>query len=174
MDMTFKCPACGQELEVDESAAGEEIECPACNQRIQIPGQAPGSPPVAAPAPATPAGGWASGGAASPIASSAAAKEEKHLVVPVHEKPQEKLIAKAAVPLEIAAKETDRHLRVKCIRRVECAEVGHDNFDKVVSEFLAKIGERNFISITTLSYSHIDISSQKLLNDYGVMILYRG
>jgi len=43
----------------------------------------------------------------------------------------------------------------------------------MVSNFLGKIGEHNIISITTISYSHIDIGSQKLLQDYGVMIVYK-
>jgi hypothetical protein len=37
-----------------------------------------------------------------------------------------------------------------------------------------KIGEANIISITTLSYTHLDIGSQKLMTDFGVMIIYRG
>jgi hypothetical protein len=57
---------------------------------------------------------------------------------------------------------------------VDCVEVGHDRFDEVVTNFLGKIGETNIVSITTISYSHVDISSQKLLNDYGVMIIYKG
>ena len=80
----------------------------------------------------------------------------------------ERLIAKPLPPLEVAAKESDRHLRVKCIRHVDCVEVGHDRFDQVVTSFLSKIGDTNLVSITTIAYSHIDISSQKLLTDYGV------
>ena len=64
-------------------------------------------------------------------------------------------------------------MRVKCIRHVDCVEVGHDRFDEMVSQFLGKIGEQNLVSITTIAYSHIDISSQKLLTDYGVMIVYK-
>jgi len=107
------------------------------------------------------------------MAASAAAKVEMHLKVPVHSKPQEKLIAKPLAPLEVAARESDRQMRVKCIRHVDCVEVGHDKFDETVSNFLGKIGEHNIVSITTISYSHLDISTQKLLTDYGVMIVYK-
>jgi hypothetical protein len=43
-----------------------------------------------------------------------------------------------------------------------------------VGKFLVKIGDNNLVSITPLAYSHVDISSQKILTDYGVMILYKG
>jgi hypothetical protein len=97
-----------------------------------------------------------------------------HLRVPVHKTPTESLIAKPLVPLEVAAKETDKKIRVKTIKHTDCIEVGHDKFDEVVSNFLARIGESNMISITTLNYSHLDIGTQKLLTDFGVMIVYRG
>lgn len=171
MDLVFNCPSCRAELEVDDSGAGEEIECPVCKERIRIPASEEGSAP--ADAPLEP--GWVSGAKpVNAIASSAAAKVEKHLKVPVHDKPTEKLVAKAAVPLDVAAKESDRQMRVKCIRHVDCVEVGHDKFDEVVSSFLGRIGERNIVSITTISYSIMDIATQKQLTDYGVMIVYKG
>lgn len=167
MDLVFNCPKCQQELEVDASGAGEEIECPSCGETIKIP---------------QPGGGTAGGagdvpvgsGPINAIAASAAAKIERHLKVPLRDKPSEKLIAKAPVPLEVAAKESDRQMRVKCIRHVDCVEVGHDKFDEVVSGFLGKIGEQNLVSITTITYSIVDIASQKQLTDYGVMIVYKG
>jgi DNA-directed RNA polymerase subunit RPC12/RpoP len=175
MDVIFNCPKCGQELEVDSSGAGEEITCPACNQKILIPITAGGAQPAPAEGAgeAAPASGWG-GPAKNTIAQSAAAKIEKHLKVPTHDKPQEGLIAKAAVPLEVAAKESDRQLRVKSIRHIDCVEVGHDKFDEIVGKFLAKVGEHNLISVTPLAYSHLDIASQKQLTDYGVFIVYKG
>jgi len=110
----------------------------------------------------------------NPIASSAAAREEKHFSVPVHDTPTELLIQKPPPPLEVAAKESEKTLRVKTIKRTECVEVGHDNFDKVVSEFLAKVGHENIVSINTLAYTHLDIGSQKLMTDFGVLIVYKG
>ena len=64
-------------------------------------------------------------------------------------KPAEKFIARAAVPLEVAAKASDRKLRIKSIRHIDCVEVGHDRFDEVVTDFLGKIGEVNIVSIHT-------------------------
>jgi DNA-directed RNA polymerase subunit RPC12/RpoP len=170
MDMIFNCPKCGQELEVDSSGAGQEITCPSCSETISIPEpDAPGSRFRTEDATAPPTGPQP----INAMAASAAAKVEMHLKVPVHSKPQEKLIAKPLAPLEVAARESDRQMRVKCIRHVDCVEVGHDKFDEVVSSFLGKIGEHNIVSITTISYSHIDIGSQKLLEDYGVMVVYK-
>lgn len=177
MDLVFNCPACDQELEVDDSGAGEEINCPACGKVIRIPETAASAAPAArgvAPVAAPDGGDIVPGQPINAIAASAAAKVERHLKVPVHSKPPDKLIAKPPVPLEVAAKETDRQLRVKCIRHVDCCEVGHDKFDDTVSSFLGKIGEQNVVSINTISYSFVDIGSQKLLTDYGVMIVYRG
>jgi hypothetical protein len=165
MDLIFNCPKCQQELSVDSTGAGEESECPSCGEKIRIP------------EPTTPAGTDGVRWGVQPInamAASAAAKIEKHLKVPVRDTPSEKLIAKAPVPLEVAARESDRQMRVKCIRHIDCVEVGHDKFDEVVGGFLAKIGEQNLVSITPINYSHIDIASQKLLTDYGVMVVYKG
>ena len=43
-----------------------------------------------------------------------------------------------------------------------------------VADFLAKIGQENIISINTFAYTHLDIGSQKLLTDFGVMIVFKG
>jgi hypothetical protein len=166
MDIIFNCPECQQELAVDNSGAGTEIDCPTCGVKITVP-QAP-RPSTAAPAPPE------AGHAGSAMAASAAAKVEMHLKVPVHDKTGESLIGKPPVPLEVAAKESDRKIRTKTIRRTDCVEVGRDHFDEAVSSFLGKIGESNLISINTVTYSYVDSGSQKLLTDYGVLIVYRG
>ncbi len=93
--------------------------------------------------------------------------------VPTH-KTTESLIAKPLAPLEVAAKETDKKLRVKTIKHTDCIEVGHDKFDEVVSNFLARVGETNIVNLVPLTYTHLDIGTQKLLTDFGVMIVYRG
>ena len=157
MDVMFVCPNCKQELEADASLAGSTIQCPACNAGITIP-QADAQ----------------NIRTHNPIASSAAAREEKHFSVPVRDAPTEVLIQKPPPPLEAAVKDSEKQLRVKTIRRTDCVEVGHDNFDKVVSEFLGKIGHENIVSINTISYTHLDIGTQKLLTDFGVMIVYKG
>ncbi|MBI3850825.1 MAG: hypothetical protein HY298_11205 [Verrucomicrobia bacterium] len=172
MDVIFNCPHCDQELAVDSGGAGQSIECPSCGESIVIP-VATAANLKAAPAPvATPR---SSGGQpASAIAASAAAKEDKHFSVPVRNKPTEQLIEKPLAPLEVAAKESDKVMRVKTIRHTDCVEVGHDRFDEIVTNFLGKIGETNIVSINTLSYTHLDVGTQKLITDYGVMIVYKG
>ena len=96
-----------------------------------------------------------------------------HLRVPVH-KTTESLIEKPLAPLDVAAKDTDKKIRVKTIRHTDCIEVGHDKFDEVVTNFLIKIGEANIVNITPLTYTHLDIGSQKLMTEYGVMVVYKG
>jgi hypothetical protein len=168
MDVIFNCPECDQELAVDASGAGQEIECPNCKETITIPAA---SAPNTKTVPSVP--GPAAANRPTPIASSAAAKVEMHLRVP-ERKGSERLIEKAATPLEFAAKETDRKIRVKTIRHTDCVEVGHDRFDEVVSTFLGKVGESNIINISPLNYSHLDIGTQKLLTDFGVLIVFKG
>jgi hypothetical protein len=172
MDVIFNCPKCEQELAVDASGAGTEINCPSCGQSIVIPSpersvaqlgveSLPGAPRL-------------EGNPINPIASSAAARVEMHLKVPVHKSPAASLIEKPLAPLEVAAKETDKKIKVKTIKHTDCIEVGHDRFDEVVTNFLGKVGEPNIVSITTLTYTHLDIGTQKLLTDFGVMIVYKG
>ena len=109
----------------------------------------------------------------NPISSSAAAKVEMHLRVPVHKTPTESLIEKPLLPLEVS-KDADKKIRTKTIRHTDCIEVGHDKFDEIVSNVLGKIGEANIISLNPITYTHIDIGSQKLLTDFGVLIVYKG
>jgi DNA-directed RNA polymerase subunit RPC12/RpoP len=169
MDIVFNCPHCEQELAVDNSGAGSEIQCPSCGEKIMIPAAA--TPPVPESAPQEAAG--ISQQAGHSIASSAAAKIEMHLKVPVRDKPGEVLIAKPKAPLEAVAKGADKKIRVRTIRHSMCIEAGHDKFDERVTEFLHEIGEPNLVGVHTVSYSHFDVGTQKLLTDYGVMVLYR-
>ncbi len=173
MDIIFNCPKCDQELEVDSSGAGSEIECPSCSETIVIP---------AVGAKGTRTSGADTSGripvaqvpTANPIATSAAAKVQMHLKVPVRSTPAESLITKPLPPLEVSAKETDKKVKVKTIRHTDCVEVGHDRFDEVVSAFLGKVGEDNIINISPMTYTHVDLSTQKLVSDYAIMIVYRG
>ena len=164
MDIVFNCPNCEQELAVDSSGAGSEIECPSCHETITIPG--PVAPPVSdLPPPSL---------AASPIASSAAAKVEMHLKVPVHNKPSEPLIAKPKPPLEAVMRGAGKRLISHTIKHAACVESGHDKFDEVVTKYLNEVGESNIVAMHTISYTHLDIGTQKLLNDYGLMVIFRG
>jgi len=43
-----------------------------------------------------------------------------------------------------------------------------------VTKFLNKVGEANIVSINTLSYTILDIGTQKLMTDYGLLVVYRG
>lgn len=168
MDIIFNCPKCEQELAVDNSGAGSEINCPSCSEKIVIPQSAKAAAPSSGAVPT-----HVPGQLHSSMASSAAAKVEMHLKVPVSAKQTESLIQKPKPTLEEAAKSTDRIMRVKTIRHTDCIEVGHDKFDEMVTNFLTKIGEANVVSITPLVYTHLDIGSQKLMNDYAILIIYR-
>jgi DNA-directed RNA polymerase subunit RPC12/RpoP len=151
MDISFKCPICDQELEVDASGAGSTIECPACNNSITVPQPDPSTlvaTPVAPPPPLP--------------------KEEKHFSVPVHEHaPAQELIQKPNRPLDVVAKEGT-------FKRSDCVEVGKDHFDEVVSGFLEKVGQTNIVSINPINYSYEELATRKILTDYGVMIIFKG
>jgi hypothetical protein len=154
MDINFKCTHCGQDLTVDASGAGMQIECPACNRPIVVP--------------------RAEQKVVNPIMASAGAREDKHFVVPQHDKDLDVPIEKAKPTLETTAKVTDKKLRVKTFRRSDCVEVGKDHFDDVVSAFLDKVGEANIKSITPMTYTHQDLASRQWITDFGVLIVYQG
>jgi len=155
MDLVFKCPHCDQELEVDAGGAGTTLQCPSCSNTITVPSQeSSGSSPPPAPAPPPP--------------------PEKHFTVPVHEKAAEPLISKPNRPLEVAAKDGDKLVRIKTYKRSDCLEVGRDRFDEKVSHFLQQVGQANIISVNTVNYSSVDMTTQKELQDYGVLIVYKG
>ena len=161
MDVIFKCEHCDQELSVDASGAGSEINCPSCGEALIIP-----EPPADAPKHTPPHH-------AGSIGTSAAAKEEKHFSVPVHDKPTEVLIEKPLPPLEVAAKEGVM-IRLKTFKRSDCVEVGKDHFDEVVTSFLNKIGAEHIVTISPITYTHQDLASRQWITDFGVMVLYKG
>lgn len=159
MDLTFACTNCKQGMVVDATGAGTEVECPGCGATVKVPEADILNLHVM-----------------NAIASSAAAREEHHYSVPVHDMPTEVLIEKPQPPLEAAIrqpKDAEKRLRIKCIRRVDCMEVGHDNFDKKVGEFLGKVAPEDIVSANTLSYTFMDMASRQLLTDYGVMIIFK-
>jgi DNA-directed RNA polymerase subunit RPC12/RpoP len=166
MDIVFNCPNCEQELAVDQAGAGSQIDCPACGETITIPAGTgkvtTGSLPVSPPS------------APSAINTSAAAKVELHLKVPVHDKPAESLIGKSKPPLEVVQKGSGKRLRIRTIRRAACIENGHDLFDDKVSAFLHEIGESNIVSTHVVVYEQFDVGIQKVMTDYGLLVVYRG
>jgi DNA-directed RNA polymerase subunit RPC12/RpoP len=174
MDIIFNCPECEQELEVDSSGAGSEIDCPSCGETILIPQPGTEGTRTITPADTGSIPGMPGASPVNPISSSAAAKIEMHLKVPVHARPAESLIAKALPPMEVAAKDSDKKIRIKTIRHTDCIEVGHDRFDEIVSQFLGKVGQESIISINSINYTFLDIGTQKLMTEYGVMVVYKG
>ena len=108
---------------MDSSGAGTEINCPSCGEAITIPEPEASSSRAGIDSDAVPRIG---GSPINPIASSAAAKVEMHLKVPDHKTPVAALIEKPLAPLEVAAKETDKKMKVKTIKHTDCIEVGHD------------------------------------------------
>lgn len=173
MEIIFNCPHCEQELSVDDSGAGQQIKCPTCGETITIPANAPKASATPPPAPAGAPGG-AGGGPVNAIASSAAAKVELRLKVPVHSTPSASLIEKSKVPLEAMAKGADKKIRIHTIRRAACIEAGHDKFDEKVTAYLNEIGEPNIVGIHPISYEIFDVGTQKIMVDYGVVIVFRG
>jgi hypothetical protein len=165
MDIVFNCPNCEQELAVDSSGAGNTLECPTCHETITVPAGAANPEPVAATTPSL---------AASPISTSAAAKVEMHLKVPVLDKPAAPLINKPKPPLEAVVRGAGKTIKSHVIKHSACIESGHDKFDEVVAKFLNEVGETNIIAMHTISYTFLDIGTQKILNDYGLMVIFRG
>ena len=168
MDIIFNCPNCDQELAVDQSGAGSQIECPNCSEQLTIPSSSKTTTGALPPVPAPPSP------TLSAIAASAAAKVPLHLKVPVRDKPGESLIDKPRPPLEVVQKGAGKRLRIHTIRHAACVESGHDKFDEKVAAFLQEVTETNLVSIHTVSYEHFDVGVQKVMTDYGLLIVYRG
>lgn len=156
MDLTFHCPHCQQELIVDADAAGQVIQCPTCSAEIGVP-----MPDVTNIRPM------------DPIQSSAAARVEHHFVVPVREGPPEVLIQTAKKEEDVTAG-PEKKIKIRIFRHSDCVEVGRDRYEEMVAAFLNKVGWENILSATPLTYTHIDIATQKILTDYAIQFIYRG
>jgi DNA-directed RNA polymerase subunit RPC12/RpoP len=179
MEIIFNCPHCEQELSVDAEGAGEQIKCPTCGELITIPPKSTKIPTMtASAAPPTESGGSPAGGPAggpvNAIASSAAARVELRLKVPDHKSPAASLIEKPKVQLDAVAKGADKKLRIHTVRRAQCVEAGHDKFDEKVTAFLQQVGEANIVGIHPVSYEIFDVGTQKVMVDFGVIIVFRG
>jgi len=155
MDLVFKCPHCDQQLEVDAGGAGSSLQCPSCMNTITVPNQEATPPPPAPPPPPK-------------------APEPKHFSVPTHEKVSDPLIHKTSRPLDVVAKDGDKKMRIRTFKRSDCLEVGRDRFDEKVSEFLEQVGQVNIVSINTINYSAIDMATHNKLEDYGVLVVFKG
>ncbi len=64
-------------------------------------------------------------------------------------------------------------VRIKSFKRTEYIEIGKDRFDQAVSEALTEIGAENLISVLPLNYEHIDIATEKIVTDFGVIVVYK-
>ena len=64
-------------------------------------------------------------------------------------------------------------VRVKSFKRTEFIEIGRDRFDDAVSQALTAIGVENIISVLPLNYEHIDIASEKIVTDFGIIVVYK-
>ena len=157
MDLTFHCPHCQQELIVDAAGAGSTISCPTCEAELTIP-----QPDIT------------NIHTAPPASTAASAKEEKHFRVPVRDAPSEILVKKKVSKDEEEEEAgAERKIKVRVIRHSDCVELGVDTYEKQVAAFLTKVGEENIISLTTLTYNHLDLATEKILVDYGIQIIYR-
>ena len=168
MDIIFNCPHCDQELAVDSEGAGSKIDCPSCHETITIPEKPTASTPALPPAPLP------GSSRINPINASAAAKIEMRLKVPLHNEPSASLIQKPNTPLDAVAKGHDKQIRVHTLRHSTCIESGHDKFDEKLTAFLSETGEINLIGVHPINYTYFDVGTQKILTDFGVIVVYRG
>lgn len=192
MNILFNCTNCSQEMSVEQAAIGAEIDCPNCGVKLVIPEGVPDPESMpdeqTAETTETPAveGGKASAPAPPKVEAPKEVEPPKKLAVPIRAKdgPKERLEefdhkgvkSKSEIEKEKALMGGDKkevQIRVKTIRRNQCLEMGHDNFDAAVGDFLRSIDEKSVISINTTSYSYFD-SQGKPLSDYGVLIVYKG
>ena len=155
-DLNFDCPKCDQNLAVDESLSGSEIECPSCSKPIKIPEADDENVQRTEAEPPSP-----------PVANE---PEAKKLAVPVHEGGEELL--KKSSSHKQAEITGDGKICVKTIKRGECIELGLDKFDEAVNKFLEKFSREQIISVHSLNYSHFDPTTQKYLPDYAALIVY--
>jgi hypothetical protein len=44
----------------------------------------------------------------------------------------------------------------------------------VVTKFLVGVGETNLIGVHSVNFEHFDVKTQKVMTDYGLVIIYRG
>ncbi len=154
---------------MDAAGAGEQIKCPTCGETLTIPEKSTNKPR----SDSTPIGTPGSG-PVNAIASSAAAKVELRLKVPVHQTPEAPLIEKPKPTIEAIAKGADKKIRIHTMRRAQCMESGHDKFDEKVTAYLNEVGEPNIIGVHPISYEIFDVGTQKVMVDYGVIIVYKG
>jgi DNA-directed RNA polymerase subunit RPC12/RpoP len=166
MDVVFKCHKCEQELEINQEAVGSTIDCPSCSTQLTIPAADQEGVRLVEDEAQAPD--------AAPPAEETAEGDGPHFSVRTDYTGSEKLVKKkGAVVDELKSSPGGPKLRLKTIRRADCVEVGKDLFDEIVTKFLGKLENDAIISVSPVSYMTLDIATQKLMNDYGVMIVYK-
>jgi hypothetical protein len=143
MDISFSCPHCNLQLEIDDSASGSEIQCPSCKGSLIVPTHAGGGEghprgPLSLP----------SGGATAQI------------------------MKPSAKSLETAAK-GDKKLKIKTFRHHDCVKEGKDRFDEMISYFLQKLDDGDLVVLHTIQYEYLPKDATQPVRDYGVVVVYR-
>ncbi|MDB4459198.1 hypothetical protein N9059_01350 [bacterium] len=147
MDINFTCAHCQQELSVDSSMSGIEIECPACHGNLSIPGEAE-APPSAAD-PAFPVEGTTTLGSGAPrMAISLGSGTSPTLI----QKPSGMRLNKAAAA----------DLKIFCRTFMREDYDSTEAFDNAVTEFLSEISEH------TIKGTHAVQSG----SNYGLIIIH--
>jgi len=158
-DLNFDCPHCGQNLTIDETQSGEQIDCPTCSKSIEIPKPGEQNSEVIETKKPSPDD-------TEPV--------EKKYSVPVHEGQPEILVKskKKNESIEEESIEGDGRICAKTIKRGDCIELGQDKFDEALNEFLGKLKREQILSVHPVNYAHYDPATQKYLDDYGAMVIY--
>ncbi len=169
MNIVFNCSHCQQELEIDDTCAGEIIECPSCTKTVVVPG-AVGSPvpvedpeiPAPSPAPF----------AAPAIAAAPAAPVEADFIFKPKSTASNEIQKPFTRSLEVMAK-GDKKIMLKTVRREDCRKDGNDRFDEIVSEFLQQLPDGDLVSISPIHYSYPGKEPGHIFEDYGVVIVFK-
>ncbi len=137
--------------------AGDDIACPSCGTVMRVP-EAPAAETVVEEPISTP--------------SSGAPRQKIQLNAAANTAAGDALIQKPIKPLEAAAKAAIR-MYVKTFRHGDYLAGGKNGFDETVSKFLQDVGEPHLMSIHPIHYSRMDSESKQVMEDYGVVIVYR-
>lgn len=171
MDVIFNCPKCEQELAVNSSGAGSDINCPSCGESITHPRTRNGGPPARPGDPHQRPAHRAAHGQSHRLLGGGKGGDALARADPQDDREPDCQAAGPAGGRRQGHREKDA---TKTFRHNDCIEVGHDKFNEFVTTFLNKVGKANIISINTLTYTYLDIGTQKLLTDFGLLIVYRG
>ena len=94
--------------------------------------------------------------------------------VPVHDKPAESLIGKPKPPLEGCKRARANGCASAPSAAPRASKTAMTILTTKFPTFLQEVRETNLISIHTIGYEQFDVGVQKIMTDYGVLIIYRG